>query len=701
MKMIGTPRSLPLALIASALALGMSAAVAHAVGTTLWQIDTVGQFEQGELDHVVLSSLGEVKLGQSTTRLALDDVAMVWSVVEAPDGSTYLGTGNNGAVLRLRGAKMEEVARTESLVVSALAVGGKGVIFAGTLPGGAIYRLEPAAKGPAKAKVFTTLKRAEHVWALRYDSKRQVLFAGTGPEGIIYVIQASGRAEVYYDSEDDHVLSLALLGPGGDVIAGTSPRARLLRIVGPGRAVALHDFDATEVKGIAMGKGGVIYAAVNTFPDPPSPPKTNSTKSKSSRARPKPGKGTIFRRGPEGNVEPLLEFNEGHLTGVQALDDGLVYAGTGSKGRIVAAGDDRVTYTIADVDERQVLALSLAGRDPLFVTGDVGTVYRLGKAAAGLAEYRTAPLDAGFVSTWGRLDWRGQGTLTVQTRSGSTEEPDQTWSGWSPELPRPGNLIRSPPGRYLQVRVRWARDPGAVLRGLGVYHLANNQRAVITKVKANSPFKVIRPEVRAKAKAATAPPVKASETKSRSETKRTAVLRVSWKVDNPDHDTLRYRLYFREESEPTWRPILPSDTVLTSTRYDWNTSAVPAGHYLVKVDASDELDNPAKRTISSEKQSPPIVIDNQPPRVLGLTAKARQVKGKAVDGFSPIERLEYSLDGLRWHPVFPNDALFDSRTESFSFELPATLVKGSYTVAVRAFDRALNSATGRSVTQIR
>lgn len=708
-KTSGSRRSYALALAAALLVLVAPVATALAVGTTLWQLDTARQLEQGELENVVLSSLGEMKVGRSATRIALDDVALVWSAVEAPDGAVYLGTGNTGAVLRLRGSKVEEVARLDALVVSALAVGDGGAIYAGTLPGGKIYRLDGAAPGAKAAApaVLATLDRAEHVWALEWDSKRRVLFAATGPEGLIYSISPTGRAEVYYDADDDHALSLHLAAPGGDLLAGTSPGALLLRISGPGRALALHDFDATEVSGIAR-RGDDLYVTVNTFPEPPEIPSTGAakTKTETSKVRPKPGKGKIFRRRPDGGLEPLLDFEDGHLTSIEALDDGLVYAGTGGKGRVVAVGDDRVTYTVADVDERQVLALALGGREPVFATGDAGAVYRLGAAAPALAEYRSPPIDAAFVSRWGRLEWRGSGRLEVQTRSGNTEEPDATWSDWSGPLASPGSPVASPPARYLQVRVRWSRDAGAVLRGLGGFYLTGNQRPVVTAVEADSPFVVTRPEVKAKAKvkAATAPAAGGSSTSKASPAataaERSVVVKLRWKVENPDNDPLRYRLFFKEESEPVWRPILPSDKVLSSTSYDWNTGAVPAGRYLIKVEASDELDNPPPRVGRSEKVSPPVVIDNQPPRVEGVTAKGRKITGRAIDAFSPIHELRYSLDGLQWSPVAPTDELLDSREEPFAFELPASLPAGSYTVAVQAFDRARNSATARVVTTI-
>jgi len=173
------------------------------------------------------------------------------------------------------------------------------------------------------------------------------------------------------------------------------------------------------------------------------------------------------------------------------------------------------------------------------------------------------------------------------------------------------------------------------------------------------------------------------------------VLKVTWKVDNPDRDALRYRLFFREEEASTWQAILPADRVHTKTSYAWNTGSVPAGHYLVKVQASDEIDNPAGRALLHEKLAPPIVIDNDPPRFRMLESAGRRVNGRVVDGFSPIGRIEYSLDGRTWLPVFPADALFDSTEETFTFALPADLAAGAYTIAVRALDRAGNQATGR------
>ncbi len=43
----------------------------------------------------------------------------------------------------------------------------------------------------------------------------------------------------------------------------------------------------------------------------------------------------------------------------------------------------------------------------------------------------------------------------LETRTGTTETPDDTWSKWSSALATPGD-VSSPPGRYVQIRARWS-----------------------------------------------------------------------------------------------------------------------------------------------------------------------------------------------------------------------------------------------------
>ena len=64
------------------------------------------------------------------------------------------------------------------------------------------------------------------------------------------------------------------------------------------------------------------------------------------------------------------------------------------------------------------------------------------------------------------------------------------------------------------------------------------------------------------------------------------VVKVSWKVDNPDNDALRYRVAFRREGQTLWRDVTKAEEVLTKSEYEWDTQSLPEGKYRVRVEAS-------------------------------------------------------------------------------------------------------------------
>ena len=77
-------------------------------------------------------------------------------------------------------------------------------------------------------------KRAQSQGAYTFSRDKRILFAGTGPQGKVYAIGRDGKANLYADTEEEHVLSLGM-DERGKLLAGTSPRAKLLKLDGPGR----------------------------------------------------------------------------------------------------------------------------------------------------------------------------------------------------------------------------------------------------------------------------------------------------------------------------------------------------------------------------------------------------------------------------------------------------------------------------------
>jgi len=673
-----------------AAALGV-ALVGEAVTTRTIELDDSTEFAEGELQETTVSSLGEVRIGLETRKVPLTDVAAVWSLAELPGGDFALGTGNGGKILRMHGEAATVYAETGQLVVSALARGEGNDLYAGTVPGRKVYRV----RGQGQIEDFATLPdEVEHVWALAWDSRRRVLFAGTGPTGVIYAIDSAGHPEPYFDSDQTHILSFALV-PGGALYAGTSPGALLLQVDGPGRARAIQDFPGVEVKAIAL-RESQVYAAVNDYDSPPTPPSgsptkappapsapTKSTPATPASTRPKPGKGSVWRVGANGTAERLLANDEGHFLAMALDAQGVAYAASATKGRIFTVDDDRVVRVLIDVEERQVMALAILGDRKIFATGDAGAFYSVGGTAPRTATYLSKVYDAQFVSTWGRLAWRGEGTLVFQTRTGNTETPDSTWSDWSGAIDRTGR-VTSPPARYIQFRARWERDPGAVVRAIDLYYLNHNQRAIVSEVTVRNKALPAKVDDDAVSRASSSPPP------------RSTVFKVTWKVENPDLDGMRYRLSFREEGSDVWRPITRPTDILTKNEHEWDTESVPAGYYRIRVEASDERSNPAPQVVRHEQLSPPVLIDNDPPALAGVNVTGRRITGRATDGFSTIARLEYAVDGGEWQVIFPADDLLDTRDESFAFDVPEEHAEGLHVVTIRAFDEAGNQVTTRT-----
>jgi len=663
-----TMRAAALALTGTLVAaVGLSRA--GAVGTRHFTIDETDAFEAGELDGTMVLSSGELRRGLSLGRIEIPDTALAASLVRAPDGSTFVGTGSAGRIYRLRGQALSPFAETGQLLVASMALAPDGTLYAGTLPEGRVYRVDP--RGAVSELV--RLEETEHVWALAYDAGRRRLYAGTGPRGRIYRVSPAGEAELVFATEAAHVMSLAL-DADGTLYAGTDGEPRVLRISPEGRVSVVASLPGNEITALAVHDGTLAVVA-NEFPNPPratAATKTLAPATDPSAQRPGPGKGRVFLVGADGRAERVLARDTGHFTSVAFTADGGLVVGGGREGRVFRVAPDRATATLAQVDERQVLAVDVEGERIVIATGDPAALYRSPGERGAPATWTSKVLDAGFRARWGRVSWRGDDRVEVQTRSGDTPHPDATWSSWSAVLRTPGPA-RSAASRFAQVRVGFSGDSDAVVRAIELYYLPQNQRAVVRDVGLTAPSGK-------NADAQRRPPAPS------------ATLELSWNVDNPDGDALRYRLRFRREGRDRSLPLFGEDVVLTEKQFSWDTSSVPDGWYAVEVEASDELDNPHSYALRHAAWSAPLRVDNHAPAVEGLSVRDGRIVGQAVDSLGPIARLEISRDGGPFEDVFPEDGLLDSARESFALDLRQGTTD-THIVAIRATDAAGNTRT--------
>jgi hypothetical protein len=659
---------------------------ARAVGTRTFELDSLEQLSGGDLAGVSVGSDGIVRAGWTLGNVPLPPDAGTTTACAAtlPDGSVLVGTGPaaGGKVVRVVNDRASVFADLKETAVSSLAVDKRGNVFASTT-GNKVYRI---AQG--RSDVFATLPDVESILALALDPSGTSLYAATGSPGRVMRIDAAGASSLYFKADDPFVVSLAV-ADDGVVYAGTSGKGVLYRIAGPGRATVLYDFPGEEVRAIAVGPNRTVFAIANETTSGSSSETSESTSSRrnaggrtapgpSSSARSKPGKGSLWRFDAQLRPERLMHHDEFHYMSLAVDDRGVAYVGTGAEGRVYAVDDAHVVSLIADTDERQVAAIAVSPRSRLVIGSDPAVFHRVLAVGGPDAVWTSKPLDAGLRARFGHLTWNGTGSLEVSTRSGDTQTPDTTWSAWSNPLAN-GGITTSPGARFLQIRAR-LRDPLATISDVRMAFLTENLRAVVTEVAAR-------------------PKTPAHETKEGiaqsggEPAKHDSVLHVTWKVDNPDSDELRYRVQFRREGAARWIDATKAEESLTKPEFDWDTAALPEGKYRVRVDASDEISNPPDSATRHALETPPVLVDNTPPVFQALAVQGHRLRAEVVDGMGPIARVEAAIDGrLEWRPLPAADGIFDTADETVDVDLTPLLPAGpgAHIVAVRAYDGAGN-----------
>jgi hypothetical protein len=634
--------------------------LALAVTTQSFLIDTSEAFEKGKLEGAAVHADGKLTRAVTTSRSAIDGATVAYASAVGPDGAIYLGTGNQGTVYRVDGAAHKPFARTQSALVSALLWVGD-TLYAGTLEMGKVLAIDQ--KGGLKD--FATLPGAAHIWALAYDAKRTTLYAATGPEGKLFAIDKAGKAKLVHDDLAEHLLCIALDADGRQYV-GTSNGARLLRL-SANTASVLYDAPGEELGSLALGPGFVAIAS-NEFPDPGAGDAAKDMGGRGKRS--KPGKGKVFSISLDGGVEELYRADSAHVSALE-VDGSAVHVGLAQEGRIVRVQKGQAAATWADADERQIVAIHLTAKTPHFVSSDGVAVYRVAQPGAE-GQWTSAVLDAKLPARFGELRFRAAGKVRLATRSGNTEIPDATWSAWSSELTAPGP-IRSAQARFLQLRATLVQD--AELYAAEAYYLPQNAPAYVRNVRATSE--------RFADKAA---PSSASTTGGKTG------ITLSWDVDNPDADRLRYRLYYRREGHDSFLPILPEHELLEKNEYRWETLPVPDAYYRVRVEASDELATPEPQVQKTQALSAPILVDNHAPQIEALRVENGRLFGQVSDALGPIALIELAVDGGNFRPISAKDGLLDTARESFDVEL-GVLTGGTHIASVRASDAARNSGT--------
>lgn len=707
-----------------------------------WQTATQADFLRGDVDQLSVDEHGRLALGPEVRRVFDGAVSVVWAMVAQPDGTTFLGTGNDGKVFKVTsGGAGTLFYDSPELEVHALAAAPDGGLYVGTSPDGRVYHVD--AKGEA-ASLFDPDDK--YIWALATDAKG-LIYAATGDKGNVYRITPDGKGELFFATKATHAMTLTF-EPSGHLLVGTGGPGRVFRVDTAGKGFLALDTPYQEVRAIEVDGRGLVYAAAQNgrpsgggqepadAPTPPTPTPVPSVSTdivsfaiidvpvtaqpgQTPPARESGGQpsGAVYRIQADGLWDVLWEAMDDAPYDVSVEPDGALLVATGSKGKIFRLSGDPINpVLLARVPAQQTTMLHRAGDRTLLATANPGLLVAMSNTRATRGTYESDVKDARMVSSWGSISWRATTppgtTVELFTRSGNTRTPDEAWSDWSgPYQAFEGSPIASPKARYLQWRVVLTGDAATpLLTSVSAAYLQRNVRPKVASITVHppgvafqKPFSTGEAEIagfgeepleRRLSNQGASPAGQGSAPALGRRIYQHGLQTLAWKAEDDNGDDLTYDVLYRREGETTWRALR---TALTETLTVWDTTSAPNGTYVVKVVASDARSNPADLALRGERESASFEVDNTPPSVtIGTVARDGErflVPVDVRDLDSVLTRVEYSLDARSWQTAFPRDGILDARREGFDIRLEAAAA--GQTLVVRATDALHNVSSGQ------
>lgn len=701
-----------------------STIITFAAGPSIWTVNTRTEILKGDSKGVSIDETGTISLAPKLNEVFNTQQSYVWSSVADNSGNVFLGTGNDGKIFKVdssgKGSLFSDLAELD---VNALAIGKDGSLYAGTSPDGKVYKID----GSGKADVYFD-PTDKYIWSLAVLNDGS-LAVGTGEVGKIYKVKsanATPESSLLFDSSETHIISMAV-DRSGNLFAGTDANGIVLRISPDGKAFAVLDAALREIHELAVSPDGSVYAlalseaASSARPNPTtatgqaadgSTVVVSLTSVESVEPPPAPksryelstAKSAVYRINTDGSNEVI--WSSAGVTGfslyAHQTNNG-VLLGTSDKGRIYNITKDGRETLLLQTNEGQVSRIISDGKKIFATSSNAGKLYSFGSELVAEGSYESVVRDAKNSALWGRIWWNADGDVKLQTRSGNTAKPDETWSDWSSALSdSKGGQISSPKARFMQWRANLKSS--ASLNDVSVSYLANNIAPEVLSIQlfptsvglfANPP-QIIDPNIENAGLDPTAFGLPASVAIPPRRAYQKGAKSLQWTAEDRNADMLIYTLYYRGINEKDFKLLRDN---LTDNFFTLDGLALADGRYIFKVVAKDSPSNPLPFSLSGERISEPIDVDNTAPQVVAVgtpqvSGEKVRVTFEATDVSSYINRAEYSIDGGEWQSVYADDGISDSTKERYTFEINLKNA-GEYSVTLRVFDQSGNAGNAR------
>lgn len=682
----------PLFLLASVWPLALPA-----VQTGVIVDEGYADFFKGELTNVSLSRAGEIGPAPNLTEVVRLSEPSVWKVIPDGEDGFVVGTGISGKVLRVtKEGEVSELFSPDAALVRGLARDAEGNLFVATSPNGAVFRL-PAEGG--KPELFFD-PDAIYIWDLVIAD--DALWITTGMPAKFLRLPLDGeteQAETWFAARDDHLT--ALVRRGESWLVGSSPRGIVYEVESAETTRAIFKANEKEIRSLAVGADGSIL--VTTFSDSVGAPSSDSgelppmvvsaSSPGSNRSRPGggsleagKGEGYLVRIDPQGIARGEWRSTEGGVFSLAPVGDQLWLLGFSQDGKLFGFSD-RNSWELLQQMPRggEVSAIVADPADPsayYLFTSNPGVVYRLGGQSEEDCTFVSRVLDARQMGRWGRFEatLATPGEVTIESRSGLTDEPDSTWSEWAALA---DGRIASPQSRFLQYRLRFPPSSAARFLRARLFHTMPNSAPIISQIKVlgfGADIRVAQinaPMIDFTAAFKDAQMERFDDggtERMKLERRADQTLRtLIWRAGDPNGDELTFDVFLKRAAEVEWTVLARE---LSDPHFLFNAAGLAPDAYQFKVVAHDGLSNAPEVAQSSELVSELVLIDATPPVLTSLEAidGGRTLVVEAQGDVSRLVAAQVAIDGGEPISLRPVDGIYDSPVEQFRYsftELPA------------------------------
>ncbi len=605
---------------------------------SLWVQTEAKDFQKGKIDGSAIRSDGAVYLSPRWTQLASLPDFYVWCFYTAADGKVFVGTGSHARLYRLDDEGPQRLLDTPEFAVHAITALKDNSLVVGTSPRGKVYRIT----ADGKTSLLCDLD-ADYVWCLSAQPDGSIL-AGTGPHGKLFKIDTEGQATQVADLPVSHIVSFARLEDA--LYMATAGPGAVYCLRKDGSVVPIFEAGVDDDVAQLAACNGALYLATSI-------------------------KGRIYKLAPDGKFKQLYDADgTGFLC--LAAGGGRLYAGMGKEGKILCLVDDNISSIVYSSEtETQVMALGTGPNGELYAAlPNPARILLANNRAAAEGIFISSVLDAKRQARWGRIRWwtdvpAGCG-VEVWTRSGNSYDPDDgSWSAWSGPYQRQGEVIASPPARYLQYRLKFTKPEGEAvpaLTRLQIAYLPDNQPP---KLQVKKPTEVTA--IRGK-------------------------YDLEWEAKDPDNDKLETAIYIKPLQQGDWQRVT---SAIGEKKYELDTTKYADGVYCLKFVVSDRPSNPTA-ALTDEQVVSGITIDNTAPLLEpSLPLQPQQdsgyvLSGSAYDAETPLSAVLWQVKGAdQWRAAAPDDGLYDENFEQFTLHT-GPLPDDAKQLVVRARDSAGN-----------